>query len=116
MLENVQLAAPAKQVAGPAYIVIFRNQGTAAAGNFEVAILVGLAGKLTSDASRAIVEVESLAASQVKEVILRLPIKAMQLNSGKRHSNRRQPHVHGRSPAPPSVFKDPPANFASLLN
>src|SRR5262249_16799473 len=39
VLEDVKLVAPATLVAGPAYRVKFRNQGTAVAANFEVAIL-----------------------------------------------------------------------------
>ena len=50
VLEDVKLASPATLVAGPAYTIKFRNQGTKAAGKFEVAILAGLAGKLTADA------------------------------------------------------------------
>ena len=80
VLEDVQLASSATLVAGPAYTVKFRNQGRQAAGKFQVGILAGLDGKLVSDAPRALVEVESLAAGQVKEVTLRLPLKSMQLH------------------------------------
>ena len=66
-------------VAGPAYRVKFRNQGTAAAGKFEVAVLAGLDGKLTADAPRAAVEVNSLAAGQIGEVTLRLPQSALKM-------------------------------------
>jgi len=79
VLEDVKLAAPATLVAGPAYTVTFRNQGTAPAGKFEVAILAGLDGKLIDDAPRAVVEVASLAAGEAKQVTLRLPQKALKL-------------------------------------
>ncbi len=79
VLENVELAAQATLVAGPAYRVKFRNQGTQAAGKFEVAVLAGLDGKLTADAPRAVVEVNSLAAGQSGEVTLRLPQSALQM-------------------------------------
>jgi hypothetical protein len=81
VLEDITLAAPATLVAGPAYTVKFRNQGTAAAGKFEVAILAGFDGKLTEDAPRAVFEAASLAAGDVKEVTLRLPQKALKLPS-----------------------------------
>jgi hypothetical protein len=79
VLEDVKLAAPATLVAGPAYTVTLRNQGTAPAGQFVVAVLAGLDGKLTQDAPRGGIEVPSLAAGEVKEVTLRLPQKALQL-------------------------------------
>ncbi|HTQ39049.1 MAG TPA: CARDB domain-containing protein [Pirellulales bacterium] len=79
VLEDVTLAAPATLVAGPAYTVKFRNQGSADAGKFQVGIFAGFPGKLTADAPRAAVEVPSLAAGEVKQVTLRLPQKAMKL-------------------------------------
>jgi hypothetical protein len=79
VLEDVKLAAPATIVAGPAYTIKFRNQGTAAAGKFQVAILAGVDGKLTDDAPRAAIEIQSLAAGELKEVTLRLPQSAMKL-------------------------------------
>ena len=41
VLEDVTLASPATLVAGPAYTVKFRNQGTRPAGKFQVAIIAG---------------------------------------------------------------------------
>ncbi len=82
VLENIELAAPATLVAGPAYRVKFRNQGTAAAGKFEVAVLAGLDAKLTAEAPRAVVEINSLAAGQSGEVTLRLPQSAMNMAGG----------------------------------
>ena len=79
VLEDVKLAAPASLVAGPAYTVTFRNQGTATAGKFQVAVLAGLDGKLTEDAPRAFVDVSSTAAGEAKEVTLRLPQSALKL-------------------------------------
>jgi hypothetical protein len=78
VLEDVKLAAPATLVAGPAYTVTLRNQGMAPAGQFVVAVLAGLDGKLAQNAPRGGIEVSSLAAGEVKEVTLRLPQKALQ--------------------------------------
>jgi hypothetical protein len=79
VLEDVQLAAPATLVAGPAFTVKFRNQGTQAAGKFQVGIFAGLTEKLVSDSPKAVVEVKSLAAGDVQTVTLRLPQKALKL-------------------------------------
>ncbi len=80
VLEDVQQASPATLVAGPAYKVTFRNQGTEPAGKFQVGIFAGLNGKLAKGAPRAVVEVASLAAGEVKTVTLRLPQKALQMS------------------------------------
>ena len=61
MLEDIQLAAPATLVAGPAYTVKFRNQGTDSATKFQVAVLAGIDDKMTADAPRGVVEVKSSA-------------------------------------------------------
>jgi len=79
VLEDVQQASPATLVAGPAYKVTFRNQGTEPAGKFQVGIFAGLNGKLAKAAPRAVVEVASLAAGEVKTVTLRLPQTALRL-------------------------------------
>lgn len=79
VLEDIKLAGAATLIAGPAYTVKFRNQGTATAGTFQVAILAGLDGKLTEDAPRAVLEVPSLVAGEAKEVTLRLPQRALRL-------------------------------------
>ena len=79
VLEDVQQASPATLAAGPAYKVTFRNQGTAAAGSFQVGIFAGLDGKLAKRAPRAVVQVDSLAAGEVKTVTLRLPQKSLRL-------------------------------------
>lgn len=77
VLEDLKLASPATPIAGPAYRLKFRNQGTQVAGNFQVAILAGMQGKLADDAPRAVVEVPGLFAGESMEVTLRLPAKAM---------------------------------------
>ena len=77
VLEDVKLAAPATLVAGPAYTVTFRNQGTAEAGKFQVAIAAGFNQQLKGNDPRVTLEIPSLAAGEVKEVTLRLPHKAM---------------------------------------
>lgn len=79
VLEDVQLASPATLVAGPAYTVQFRNQGTEQADKFQVGIFAGLGGAITNDAPRAVVEVASLAAGEVKTVTLRLPQASLKL-------------------------------------
>ena len=79
VLEDVRLAATATLVAGPAYTVKFRNQGTVDAGKFQVGIFAGFPGKLTNDAPRATIEMSGLAAGAAKEITLRLPQKAMNL-------------------------------------
>jgi CARDB len=81
VVEDIQLDAPATLVAGPAYRVKFRNQGSAAATKFQVAVLAGLDAKLADDAPRAVVEVASLAAGQVGEVVLRLPQRALAMQT-----------------------------------
>lgn len=78
-LEDVRLVAPATMIAGPAYAVTFRNQGTVAANNFQLAMLVGLDGKLADNAPRAVIQIGTLAAGEAKEVTLRLPQSAMKL-------------------------------------
>ncbi len=79
VLENIELASSATLIAGPAYTVKFRNQGTADAAKFQVAVLVGVDGKLADDASHAVVEVKSLTAGKSAEVTLRLPQSALKL-------------------------------------
>ncbi len=73
VLEDVRLAAPATRIAGPAYAVKFRNQGTQAAGKFLVGIFTQASAAPRNDGPRAIVEIPSLAAGQAAEVVLRLP-------------------------------------------
>ncbi len=80
VLEDIQLAAPATLVAGPAYTVKFRNQGTDPASKFQVAVLAGIDDKVTADAPRGVVEVKSLAPGQSGEVTLRLPQTALKMN------------------------------------
>src|SRR5262249_31712353 len=75
-LEDLQFAQPATLVAGPAYRVKFRNQGTQAAGKFRVGLLGAVGGKASPDAPRAAVEVPALAAGQTGEVTIRLPRSA----------------------------------------
>lgn len=79
VLEDLKLMSPATSIAGPAYRLKFRNQGTGAAGNFQVAMLAGFAGNLADDAPRAVVEVPGLFAGESLEVTLRLPASAMRM-------------------------------------
>jgi hypothetical protein len=80
VVEDIRMVQPATLIAGPAYQVKFRNQGTLAAGTFRVGIFAALDGK-ASDAARALVDVPGLAAGEVGEVTLRLPAAAMKLVS-----------------------------------
>jgi hypothetical protein len=78
VLEDIHTVSPATLVAGPAYRVTFRNQGTLAAGPFRVAIVAAVDGK-PSEQDRAIVSVPSLMAGASTEVTLRLPASAMKI-------------------------------------
>ncbi|HTM52594.1 MAG TPA: CARDB domain-containing protein [Pirellulales bacterium] len=80
VLEDVRMIDRATVAAGPAYAVRFRNQGTANAGAFRVAIFAA-AGSLNDDAPRAVIEVPGLSAGETKEMALRLPVSAMRLVS-----------------------------------
>jgi hypothetical protein len=79
VLEDLSLAAPATKIAGPAYRLKFRNQGTAAATSFHVVMLAGLGVQPTAGAPRAIVQVPALAAGEVIDVMLRLPASAINM-------------------------------------
>jgi hypothetical protein len=87
VLEDLKLMSPATSIAGPAYRLKFRNQGTASAGNFQVAMLAGFDGTLADDAPRAVVEVPGLFAGESLEVTLRLPAAAMRMT----HENHSRP-------------------------
>jgi len=73
VLEDVRMVADATLVAGPAYQVRFRNQGMAAAGTFVVAAVTSTDGQFNPEAPRAMLEVPSLAAGEMREVVLRVP-------------------------------------------
>lgn len=81
VLEDVTLIQPATLVAGPAYRVQFRNQGSEAAGKFTVGILAIIDGLSPSNAPHALADVPSLAAGEVATVTLRLPQAATRLVS-----------------------------------
>jgi hypothetical protein len=81
VLENVELVQPATLVAGPAYRVMFRNQGTLAVGKFRVGVFAQMSEGLAEDAPRAITEIAGLAADQAGEITLRLPKSALQMVS-----------------------------------
>jgi hypothetical protein len=84
VVEDIHMVGSATLVAGPAYSVRFRNQGTEAAGPFRVGIFAALDGHLT--ASRAVIDVPGLDAGQTAEVTLRLPQSAILLVSSHGHS------------------------------
>lgn len=81
VLEDLKMSAEATPVAGPAYAVRFRNQGTLPAGKFAVLVAVSVDGKLTQDAPRGAIEMPLLGPGESREVILRLPATAMQPNA-----------------------------------
>ncbi len=80
VVEDIHAVQPATLIAGPAYSVTFRNQGTAAAGHFRVGLFAALEGKV-ADGAQATVDVAGLAAGQSRQVTLRLPVAAMQIVS-----------------------------------
>ncbi|WP_428306906.1 hypothetical protein [Lacipirellula sp.] len=79
VLEDLQLVANATAIAGPAYRVQFRNQGSASAGDFYVVVLAGVAATPTEDAPRAVLHVASVAPGEAVEAVLRLPAAAMRM-------------------------------------
>ncbi len=80
VVEDVRMVQPATLVAGPAYSVTFRNQGTAAAGPFRVGMYAALEGKV-ADGAQATIDVAGMAVGQSRQVTLRLPLAAMQIVS-----------------------------------
>lgn len=77
VVEDIRQSEPATMIAGPAYLVKFRNQGLAATGAFKVGIFAVIDGNLTE--SQAVVDVQGLEAGQVTEITLRLPQSALKL-------------------------------------
>lgn len=78
-LEDLKLAAHATAIAGPAYLLQFRNQGSAEATDFYVVLFAGVGPVPTEDAPRAVLHVASVAPGETVEAILRLPAAAMQM-------------------------------------
>ncbi len=81
VLEDLKMSAEATPVAGRAYTVSFRNQGTLPAGKFAVLVAVSVDGTLTLDAPRGTIEIPALGPGESREVILRLPATAMKPNA-----------------------------------
>ncbi|MBA4106143.1 MAG: hypothetical protein C0485_10315 [Pirellula sp.] len=79
VLEDMQLSAHATAIAGPAYRVQFRNQGSSAASDFYVVLLAGVGANPAEDAPRAVFHVANVAPGEAMEAILRLPAAAMQV-------------------------------------
>ncbi len=79
VLEDLQLSAAATIVAGPAYVLRFRNQGSAVAQGFHVALLAGVNGQVTADAPRAMGYLSSVDPGQTVVINLRLPVSATQI-------------------------------------
>ena len=78
-LEDIQLAAHATAIAGPAYRLQFRNQGSSEATDFYVVLLAGVGSAPAEDAPRAVLHVANVAPGETVEAILRLPAAAMQM-------------------------------------
>lgn len=91
VLEDVRLSEPATLVAGPSYRLKFRNQGLQACRRFRVALVAALDGQLSD--SQAVVDVPGLAAGEVREMTLRLPISSMKLVVGTSNSPRAFSHL-----------------------
>jgi hypothetical protein len=79
LLEDLQLVANATAIAGPAYRVQFRNQGSTPAADFYVVVLAGVTATPTEDAPRAVLHVASVAPGEAVEAIVRLPASAMRM-------------------------------------
>jgi hypothetical protein len=80
VVEDIQMVQSPTLIAGPAYRVDFRNQGTQAAGSFRVGVYAALDGKVAEGAA-AVVDVPGLAAGETRQVTLRLPVAAMKIVS-----------------------------------
>ena len=78
-LEDIQLAAHATAIAGPAYRLQFRNQGSSEATDFYVVLLAGVGSAPAEDAPRAVLHVANVPPGEAVEAILRLPAAAMQM-------------------------------------
>ena len=61
LVENIALASPATKVAGPAYTITVRNQGSEAAAKFNIALFASLDGKVNEQCPKAFLEVRDLA-------------------------------------------------------
>ena len=61
LVENITLAAPATKVAGPAYKITVRNQGSEASAKFNIALFASLDGKVNEQCPKAFIEVRDLA-------------------------------------------------------
>jgi hypothetical protein len=83
VLEDIELAGEATVVAGPAYVVRFRNQGLQAAGKFSVLLAASLDSHLAQDAPKTVIEVPGLEPGKGIELTLRLPMTALRMGEGK---------------------------------
>lgn len=73
LVENIVLAAPATKVAGPAYTITVRNQGSEAAAKFHIGLFASLDGKVNEQVPKAFLEVRDLAPNTSGEYTIRLP-------------------------------------------
>ncbi|HEY4311336.1 MAG TPA: CARDB domain-containing protein [Pirellulales bacterium] len=88
VLEDLKMTAEATPVAGPAYAVRFRNQGTRPAGSFAVMVAASVDGSLAHDAPHGAIEIPALGPGESQEVILRLPAAATKPNAAGQSFNK----------------------------
>jgi len=73
LVEDISLAAPATKVAGPAYKITVRNQGSEPAAKFHIGLFASLDGKVNDQVPKAFLEVRDLAPNTSGEYTIRLP-------------------------------------------
>lgn len=76
LVEDITLASPATKVAGPAYKIIVRNQGSEPAAKFHIGLFASLDGKVGEQNPKAFLEVRDLAPNTSGEYTIRLPKSA----------------------------------------
>ncbi len=76
LVENITLASPSTKVAGPAYKITVRNQGSEAAAKFNIGLFACLDGKVNEQCPKAFLEVRDLAPNTSADYTIRLPKSA----------------------------------------
>lgn len=76
LVENITLASPSTKVAGPAYKISVRNQGSEPSAKFNIALFASLDGKINEQCPKAFLEVRDLAPNTSADYIIRLPKSA----------------------------------------
>jgi hypothetical protein len=88
VLEDLKVSAEATAVAGRAYAVRFRNQGTRQAGSFAVMVAASVDGSLAHDEPHGAIEIPGLGPGESQEVVLRLPAAATKPNADGQSFNK----------------------------